>query len=226
MTTTRLVLVRHGHSMAQATGTAGGHDSCRGLSELGREQVATLAERLVADGEFAPVHAVWTSILPRAVETGRTLADALGVADVEQTCDLCEMHVGEADGMTWDAVRARWPFPDEPDAGHRFAPGAESWTELRARARAILERLVREHEGETVVVATHGGFIAAAVTDLLGVPPERDVDRAFLHTTNTSLTVVAREPVPWLDDDQLRWRLARYNDAAHLVGELATVAAG
>lgn len=218
MSVTRLVLVRHGHSLAQLHGTAGGHATCAGLSPAGEAQVGALAERLTATGELGRVDAVWTSILPRAMATGDLLADALGAPRVERSCDLCEMHVGEADGMSWDAVRARWPWPEEPDEHHRFAPGAETWSEMRRRARGAVERLAADHEGGTVVVATHGGFVAATVIEMLGVPMARDPERAFLHATNTSMTVLTREPVPWGEQDRLHWRLERYNDAAHLAG--------
>ena len=43
---TRIVLVRHGESRAQELGILGGHDGCTGLSDLGREQVGRLRDRL------------------------------------------------------------------------------------------------------------------------------------------------------------------------------------
>ncbi len=71
---TRLVLIRHGESDAQAEGYVSGHDACKGLSDLGRTQAAALRDRLAATGELGPVDVVYTSILERAIETAAILA--------------------------------------------------------------------------------------------------------------------------------------------------------
>ncbi len=68
---TRLFLVRHGESVAQEQGFLSGHDTCKGLSATGRAQVESLRDRLVATGELGAVDAVYTSILPRAIESAR-----------------------------------------------------------------------------------------------------------------------------------------------------------
>jgi probable phosphoglycerate mutase len=57
-------------------------------------------------------------------------------------------------------------------------------------------------------VACHGGVIDAAFRGLLRLPAHGAFE---LQTTNTSLT----ELVTTRRD---RWRLVRYNDAAHLAG--------
>src|ERR1700737_4528107 len=100
---TRLVLIRHGESRATVDQVVGGHEGCRGLSELGVRQVQALAGRLAKSGELGTVDAVLTSVLPRAIETAELIAPAVGWApeDVQRDCALCELHPGECDGMTW-----------------------------------------------------------------------------------------------------------------------------
>src|SRR5215218_610345 len=97
---TRLVLVRHGESMATVDGVVGGHQGCRGLSDRGRRQAEALRDRLVATGEIR-ADVLMASVLPRAVETAEIMAPALGGLAVEQECDLCEIHPGEGDGLAW-----------------------------------------------------------------------------------------------------------------------------
>jgi broad specificity phosphatase PhoE len=58
-------------------GYLSGHDACQGLSDLGRTQVAALRDRLVATGELAETHRVYTSLLRRAVETTEIISPAL-----------------------------------------------------------------------------------------------------------------------------------------------------
>ena len=58
---TRIVLVRHGESRAQELGILGGHDGCQGLSDVGREQVGRLRDRLAATGELSEATALYAS---------------------------------------------------------------------------------------------------------------------------------------------------------------------
>ena len=54
---TRLLLVRHGESVAQVEGIIGGPKGCKGLSDKGRDQVALLRDRWRKVGQQADV--VW-----------------------------------------------------------------------------------------------------------------------------------------------------------------------
>jgi 2,3-bisphosphoglycerate-dependent phosphoglycerate mutase len=66
---TRIVLVRHGESLAQELGILGGHTGCTGLSTRGRRQAGALRERLASTGELAGAAALYASVMPRAIET-------------------------------------------------------------------------------------------------------------------------------------------------------------
>jgi len=206
---TRLVLIRHGESDAQAQGYVSGHDACRGLSDLGRSQAAALRDRLVATGELGTVDVVYTSILARAIETAEILGPVLGAVPPRRECDWCEIHPGEAEGLTWPEYREKYPWAgDASNPFLRRAPGSETWAEFYVRAGGRLRRIADDHPGERVVVVCHGGIIGASFV-ALGNLPIRD-GNAFTHeTTNASLT-------EWRSSDP-DWRLMRYNDAAHLL---------
>ena len=49
---TRLILIRHGESNAQTGGFMSGHNTCTGLSDLGRKQAGALHDRLATTGEL------------------------------------------------------------------------------------------------------------------------------------------------------------------------------
>lgn len=204
---TRLVLIRHGESVAQVEGFISGHDTCRGLSDAGRAQAAALRDRLLATRELDGVSAVYTSILGRAVETTEILAPVLGGVAAQQECEWCEIHAGEAEGRTWDDLRARYPLLDSRDPFVRRFPGSETWAEFSVRAGARLRRIADEHEGERVVVVCHGGIIGASFI-ALGNVPIRDVGALIHESANTSLT-------EWRHTGR-EWHLVRFNDAAHL----------
>ncbi|MGH3941836.1 MAG: histidine phosphatase family protein, partial [Pseudonocardiaceae bacterium] len=64
-----LVIVRHGLAHCNLAGVVGGPRGCTGLTDLGRAQVALLAERLCQDAAGGlPVTAVRASPPPRARE--------------------------------------------------------------------------------------------------------------------------------------------------------------
>ena len=211
MAGTRLVLVRHGEAQCHVDQVVGGATGCTGLSDLGRRQAGALRRRLARTGELAGTDVLYASTLPRAVETAEAIAEVVGAATVKQDEDLCELHPGEADGITWEEFRERYTYPGSGGSLYRpMAPGAESWATFSARVGAALARLVADHEGETVVVACHGGVIECSLRALGEVPL---APRFHVAIENTSITEW-RRPVP--ADADPRWTLVRFNDAAHL----------
>ncbi len=207
--TTRVVLVRHGESVCARDGIVGGIRGCTGLSPAGQAQAGALRDRLARTGELDGATALYASVLPRATETARAIAPVVGGGGlpVVEDCDLCELHPGEADGLTWTEFGRRYPEPDwDTDPTVPVSPGGESWTGFVERASSAVARLARRHPGELVVVACHAGVVEATLLAFLPVGgPGR---RLKLHTAYTALTDWELGPVGW--------RLARYNDAAHL----------
>jgi probable phosphoglycerate mutase len=204
---TRLVLVRHAQSVSNAEGVIGGHLGCRGLSELGVRQAEALAQRLATTQELAAVAAVYTSILPRAIETAEIVTGSLGGIVATRSCDYCEQHPGEADGMRWGDFEAKYGgYSARRDPGRPLSPGGESWFELLERSEAKLSALAEAHAGELVLLVTHGGVIDASLVRFLGVG--ENGGKVSFRTWNSSMT-------EWHHDGR-RWALAHYNDTAHL----------
>lgn len=212
---TRIVLVRHGESLAQLNRVVGGHQGCTGLSDLGRRQVEALRDRLAATKELGEVAALYSSVMPRAVESAEILADALGVVEVARACDFCEQHPGEIDGRGWDDVQERYPRPPSWDPDHRRVPGSETFNEMSARVGRVLDALVENHAGQTVVVACHGGVILHSLVRWLGLDPDPRRSRAWMDADNASLTEWRFATHPWADDTS-GIQLARFNDHADL----------
>jgi probable phosphoglycerate mutase len=210
----RLVLVRHGEATCNVTGVVGGRRGCSGLSPKGWSQVAALERRLYRTGELADAAALYASVLPRAAETAAAIAGAVGGGrlTVEEDCALCELHPGEADGLTWAQFTTRFPEPDwDRDPTTPIAPGGESWAGFVGRAAGGLAALARRHAGELVVVVCHAGVVEAAMLRCFGLDDGRH--RLRLPTTHTSLTEFA---VDQATSGGEVWRLRRYNDAGHV----------
>ena len=209
---TRIVLVRHGEAECNLSRVVGGVKGCTGLTDLGRRQVAALADRLYESGELRGATALYSSVLPRAVETAERLRPVVGpgpaaLGPVLERCDLCELHPGESDGMSWDDVVDVFGVPDwdrDPDAP--LAAGGESWSGFIVRAADAVRGLARRHPGELIVAAVHAGVIEACLISFLGVPADV-YRRGWVHVVHASITEFA-----WVPDED-RFILLRFNDA-------------
>jgi len=208
---TRLVLVRHGEAMCNITGVVGGIRGCTGLSAIGVRQAEALRARLVESGELAEAEALYASVLPRALQTAAIVGPAVGpdgTLEVVADCDLCELHPGEGDGLTWPEFSQRFGEPEwDVEPTTVLAPGGESWSGFVDRVAGALDVLATRHRGQLVVVVCHAGVIEASLIAFVPVVPAR---RLKLRTEHTALT-----EWEWSEDG---WRLLRYNDAAHLAG--------
>jgi probable phosphoglycerate mutase len=206
---TRLVLVRHGESNATVERRICGSGSCSGLSPLGRKQAEALASRLERTNEV-PADVLVASTMRRAAETAELLAPALGDLPIVIDPGVAEHEPGpDVDGLTFDEFVTRygdtnWVAGDPYIVGF---PGGETIAEFKHRTATALHRLAHEYDGATVLIVCHGGVIDAALRSFLGLPFHGVFE---LATVNTSITELVRSGP--------RWRLVRYNDAAHLEG--------
>ena len=209
-TGTRLLLIRHGESYANADGLAGGPIGDGGLTPLGRRQAQALVDRLILSHELDSATAFYTSALPRAIETGEVLRAGLpkGLTPVVDP-GLNEISVGDGDGLPWAQYVEKYGAPDwdlRPDA--ITAPGGESLLGFYERCSETILRLVARHPKELVVCVCHGGFIEQAMKIYQGVGPEV---RLRPRIENCSMTEI---------EFRTDWRrLLRYNDRAPLPAE-------
>jgi 2,3-bisphosphoglycerate-dependent phosphoglycerate mutase len=208
----RIVLIRHGEAECNLNHIIGGPVGCTGLTNLGRRQVAALADRLFESGELRKATALYSSVLPRAVESAERLRPVVGpgptaLGPVRERCDLCEVHPGEADGMDWTELVETFGVPDwDTDPTIPVAPGGESWSSFVVRASDAVRDIVRHHPGELVVAAVHAGVIEATMIAFLGVPPEV-YRRGWVRIVHASMT-----EWEWVPSEN-RFVLLRFNDA-------------
>jgi probable phosphoglycerate mutase len=95
-----MVFIRHGESVHKVQGVVGEPRGCRGLTETGRAQAASVAHRLAEEAAAWGDVAVYASTLPRAIQTAEPIADLMGVP-LTTDCGLCTWHVPDhVDGST------------------------------------------------------------------------------------------------------------------------------
>jgi probable phosphoglycerate mutase len=200
---TRVFMVRHGATVLSAEDRFAGATDVE-LSEEGREQTQSLAERLSRE----KITAVYASPLGRTVETARILA-APHDLEVQTREGFREISHGHWEGMKRRDVEEK--FPDEMAEWEKdpytFAPvGGESGLAVTARALPALIDLVREHPGESILVVSHKATIRLLLSSLLGFDPRRYRDN--LDQKPAALNIVDfRDPT--------RARLTLFNDTSH-----------
>jgi len=141
------------------------------LSSLGRDQAQRLAERV----RHAKPAAVYSSPYRRAMETARAITD-----DVRIDSRLIEMALDISEDGTLD-------FKEEPVAA-------------AARMRRVVDDLVREHDGERVVVVSHGASIIACLSDVMQLEPGRLRLLPYYTSISTVRVLGARRMVGALGD--------------------------
>jgi probable phosphomutase (TIGR03848 family) len=169
-----LLLVRHGHSTANAEAVLAGWSDGVGLTDRGRTDVGRLASRLGEAG--TEVARLVTSPLQRCRETAGLLLPGASAEVVE---DLGECHYGAWTGRPiaelvseplWRTVQddpATARFPDS----ERYA--AESLSEMSDRIVSAVRRIDAEVEAErgpdaVWVAVSHGDLIKAVLADAVG----------------------------------------------------------
>lgn len=206
---TRIVLVRHGESKVTVDRIVGGPRSCTGLSDLGRLQAERLRDRWISHPEFEP-DVVVSSRYPRAKETAELVMPAFGTVRVDEVPEFGEHDPGpECDGLTYREFTRRFGSPDwENDPYGVTFPGGETIAEFQTRVGRALRTLIDEVGTGTALVVCHGGVIDTVLRQALRTAGTGLFE---IHTKNTSITELEVVRLG-------RWKVVRYNDAAHLAG--------
>jgi len=159
----KIYLVRHGKD---EEGVRGGWSS-QPLTEEGCAQAQKLAE-----GIDFPVDAIYSSDLPRAMQTAKPVAEKLGLP-ITKRPEFRETNNGELAGMKNELALERYPglFWNTLDWEECY-PGGESPREFYERiwnAWDQFQREVRQRQ-ENAILVTHSGCIHVIRCILTGRP--------------------------------------------------------
>lgn len=188
-----LFLIRHADAIPEADEIipSGIYDDLP-LSRVGRGQAQALAERL----KVLSFHAAYSSPLRRCQETAAPLLEHLrlsltivpGIKEVRLGNPFpLPSDVSDLDALT-RALQARQVEIVRLAGGTGrwdAIPDSESSREFRLRVVEAIDGIARQHQGERVLVFSHGGVINAYIAEVLGL--EKDF---FFPAANTSITVV------------------------------------
>lgn len=163
---TTILLIRHGENNMVGKRLAGRLPAVH-LNQKGQEQAQQVAQALAQ----APIRALYSSPLERAVETAEPLAEILNLP-VQMAPGLIELDYGDWQGKTLKQLSRLklWKVVQEKPSEMRF-PRGESFVEVSERVSAELGRIAAAHPAQEMVACfAHGDIIRLAMAYFLGMP--------------------------------------------------------
>ncbi|MBE3014229.1 bifunctional RNase H/acid phosphatase [Microbispora sp. NEAU-D428] len=167
---TSLLLLRHGQTPLSVEKRFSGLGD-PSLTPTGLAQAEAAALRL--SRQPYEVEVIVASPLARARQTAEAVAARTGLTVLVDD-DLRETDFGQWEGHTFAEIQQRWPrelaaWLADPDVA---PPGGESFASTARRVEQARDRIVKAHEGRSVVVVSHVTPIKMLVRFALGAPPE------------------------------------------------------
>jgi len=206
MLSTHVVIIRHGQSQGNAEGRFGGHTDTP-LSARGKKQAEATA-RALANEKFS---AIYTSDLPRAIETATPLSKLAGIP-LQTTEALRERSVGVMEGLTFEEAADQHPEQYQAllrrDFDHVLS-GGESYRQTLDRASRLLDEAIEQYKGGRLALFAHTGTICILVLHLMGALDAPELKPVWIATANCG---IARFE---LRDDGFV-RVLSINDTRHL----------
>ena len=146
--TTQLILVSHALTQWNIEGKIQGHTDVP-LNREGKKMAQLLSKRMTRES----IHAVYTSDLKRAVQTGKPTAEQKSL-EIIQDIRLRE-------GRSINQERSD-RYPTLP-----FSREVETEIDLYFRMAAVLSDIAQAHDEQTVLVVSHGGSLDIFIKRIL-----------------------------------------------------------
>jgi probable phosphoglycerate mutase len=161
------LLIRHGETDYVKKGLIAGRLPGVHLNKKGQGQARAVAEKLAG----APVKAIYSSPLERALETAEPISQTLSL-DVITRHGLIEVDTGEWQDQSLKQLRRQklWKTVSGAPSRLRF-PGGESFADAQMRISTEIDTLSRQHEPKDLVICvSHADPIRLVVAYFLGLP--------------------------------------------------------
>lgn len=149
-----IYLIRHGETDWNCEDRLQGHSDIP-LNHRGKAQARDIAERL----KQVNVSQIYSSDLSRALETATIISSCLELNRVTTSELLRERYFGYGEGKTWNEIQEVMPGCRQMEQ----LPDVEALADVQKRAFTILARIQQAHQGESVVVVTHGAWMEAVM---------------------------------------------------------------
>jgi broad specificity phosphatase PhoE len=165
----KIYIARHGETTWNEQGRIQGRSDPE-LSSKGLDQSFALRDQL----KDQPLSAIYTSTLQRSIHTAEPLAEHLSLSLQRQS---------ELDEIAFGMLEGKWLFHFDEEAkeewerfkNDRFAyhiPGAENYADVANRIKPFMERLLKKHQGQEILIVGHRVVNRLLIGMLLEYPVE------------------------------------------------------
>jgi probable phosphoglycerate mutase len=184
-----IVFVRHGEADNNVKRLLAGRHIESHLTERGIEQVKDTGQHL----RKLKIDRVYVSPVTRTVETAKIICK---INDLQYKTDerLYEIELGDLVGMNYDEVIEKhgnlflkFYSGDDPILD---SYGIESFSAVKKRVKNLLDESMKNYPDKNLLFVTHLDPIKAAVSIMLGLPPE---SLYGWHIRNASMTILKHE---------------------------------
>ena len=209
---TRLIFVRHGEAEGNRKKLFHGWTDSE-LTPKGNQQAQAVAKRL----KYQPIDVMYSSPLKRAYRTAQYIAEEKGIMEIKVVDNLKEINAGLWEDMKFDKLPVKWPkehdvWENKPHL--HCMPMGESIKDAFDRTLHEVLHIIKENQGKSVCVVTHGTVLRSLVCHFKGKPFEELATVPWCD--NTSITVV--------EFDDRNFRVCLEGDNSHLCEDLSTFA--
>ena len=189
-TRTKIIMIRHGESLANAGGIYLGHTDWD-LTEKGKMQAEAVANYLKDE----KIDVIYSSDLIRAYNTALPHSRLHGI-DIIKSRELREIYLGKWEGLPLSEIEEKWQEEFVHGWRENFGtcqtPGGESVPHVAERIYNEVKRIAKENEGKYIVIASHAAAIRAFWGKITQTP-ENEVAEKIPFPKNASCTTVIYE---------------------------------
>ena len=186
MDKTKIILVRHGQSLANAEARLIGHCNM-GLTELGQEQALKTAIALKDE----KIDLIYSSDLIRAHDTAIPHSEIHNIPIVDSVL-LREIHLGDWESRLVEELKR--DYYEEYTVGWKenfgtFAfPNGESVLGASKRFHSAVLDIAKQNVGKNILITAHAAVIRGFWCLINGIQPQ-DMKKAFPFPDNASYSV-------------------------------------
>ena len=184
-----IAFVRHGEADNNVKRMLVGRHIESHLTERGIQQVKDTGQHL----KKLKIDRVYVSPVTRTIETAKIICE---INDLQYQTDerLYEIELGDLVGMNYDDVIEKhgnlflkFYSGDDPILD---SYGIESFSAVKKRIKNLLDESMKNYPDKNLLFVTHLDPIKAAVSIMLGLPPE---SLYGWHIRNASMTILKHE---------------------------------
>lgn len=200
----RIIFTRHGQTQWNIENRCQGQTDIK-LTSKGLSQAKALAQRL----KKYNLSTIYTSDLIRASDTAKEIQRQRAIDEIAIIKNplLREHAFGDWEGLTFEEIEIQYKdICSQRDSNpHVQIPGGEKHQDLVQRGIKFVEHCLKNHDGETVLAVSHGGFLKALLHHYLELPWKIMKNNMYIENCSLTIFKVSKEKVV----------IERINDTAH-----------